>query len=246
MGLGVAFQSPAAALHSSSHLPTCHKQRTISTFVDTDYKAQQHCCTAALLYSTYHGRVGLTQVFGHVLLDAQHSMAECMLPKSAQIMPQVQLARRGDMRRQTQVAGVWTNGDSIHSLRKSGTFMTVHSTPTGPDLFALHGSLQMQDTALCSKVGMLVLLHHLQVNLTRLSVLKQAWWEGASGGHYVDCSRSCWPNWREEVPAAAAEGAAGPCQKSRETRLHLSAVLPAGEGSMMDLLSQLVSQWTLP
>lgn len=37
-----------------------------------------------------------------------------------------------------------------------GTPLTVHNTPVGPDIFALqHGSLQLQDTSLCSKAGML-------------------------------------------------------------------------------------------
>lgn len=74
--------------------------------------------------------------------------------------------------------------------------------------------------------------------LTRLSGLTQAWREEAAGVHCGGCSRSWQPYWQGGGPAAAAEGTAGLCQRSRGTTLRLLSALPAAEPSanMLQLL----------
>jgi len=66
---------------------------------------------------------------------------------------------------------------------------------------------------------------------TSLPGLTQAWREEAATAYCGGCSRSWQPYWREGVPAAAAEGAAGLCQRSPETMVRLLSALPAAEAS---------------
>jgi len=67
--------------------------------------------------------------------------------------------------------------------------------------------------------------------LTRLSGLTQAWREEAAAAYCGGCSRSWQPYWREVGSGAAAEDAAGLCQRSQETMVRLLSALPAAKAS---------------